>query len=555
MSSQLQTLGNAAVAQRGSPLSMSERVVQRKCACGGSPGVIGECEECNDKKLQRASRSRELKRQDDSAVPPIVNEVLRCPGEPLDRETRAFFEPRFGHDFGHVRVHADAKGAESASAVNALAYTVGRDLVFGAGLYSPGTAAGRRLLGHELTHVVQQTGAPSAPSSIVLGEKNSASEHEASRTARALDAPSLSVSVQRRVPITAQRRFRGDDDDPIHKPIIEDFRRKHGLPLSGVDEFGNPVGPTAAQIKYGEPAEALVLAGELQELIDNATWKEIRKRVYPKESAAGIERAKERKAGTLPELTGLGRTGTLERFATAVKGIQAKWTGLKPDDRVKELGNAGSNELVAADVPGFLDVGKEEMEFKGVFRPRLWKFTISKALVTSNVLPDDEAADVANTTLHESRHAEQHFLSARFSAGVNNKDADAIVAEQKIPKVIANKAVAKKFDAQTDRAVVDLGKRMFQAEVTDRAKNQAITKDDGLDDLKVKRAAAETALKKLKSFANARTIAEATKKRDELKAQIVVVEQKYTLYRNIPSEADAHEVGDAAEQAFRGWPP
>jgi hypothetical protein len=97
--------------------------VQGKCACGGSPGVSGECEECNDKKLQRASRSLELERQNDSAVPPIVNEVLRSPGEPLDRETRTFFEPRFGHDFGHVRVHADAKGAESANAVNALAYT------------------------------------------------------------------------------------------------------------------------------------------------------------------------------------------------------------------------------------------------------------------------------------------------------------------------------------------------------------------------------------------------------------------------------------------------
>jgi len=67
-------------------------------------------------------------------------------------------EPRFGHDFSQVRVHTNAKVAESARAVNALAYTVGRDVVFGVGQYAPTTSAGQRLLAHELTHVVQQQG-------------------------------------------------------------------------------------------------------------------------------------------------------------------------------------------------------------------------------------------------------------------------------------------------------------------------------------------------------------------------------------------------------------
>jgi len=90
-----------------------------------------------------------------SSVPPIVHEVLRSPGHPLDPATRAFMEPRFGHDFSRVRVHADARAAESARSVNALAYTVGRDLVFASNLYAPQTD-GRRLLAHELVHVVQQ---------------------------------------------------------------------------------------------------------------------------------------------------------------------------------------------------------------------------------------------------------------------------------------------------------------------------------------------------------------------------------------------------------------
>ncbi len=97
-------------------------------------------------------------------VPPIVREVLRSPGQPLDAATRSFMEPRFGHDFGGVRVHGDAKAAESARSVSALAYTVGRDVVFGGGQPILGTTTGRKLMAHELTHVVQQSGASSASS-------------------------------------------------------------------------------------------------------------------------------------------------------------------------------------------------------------------------------------------------------------------------------------------------------------------------------------------------------------------------------------------------------
>jgi hypothetical protein len=89
-------------------------------------------------------------------VPSIVDEVLRSSGQPLEGDTRMFMESRFAHDFSRVRVHTDARAAESAQAVNALAYTVGRDVVFGAGRYEPGTIAGKTLLAHELTHTVQQ---------------------------------------------------------------------------------------------------------------------------------------------------------------------------------------------------------------------------------------------------------------------------------------------------------------------------------------------------------------------------------------------------------------
>lgn len=77
-------------------------------------------------------------------------------GQPLPASERAFFEPRFGHDFSRVRIHADAAATASARSYGALAYTYGQDIVFGAGQYAPGTAAGRQLLAHELAHVTQQ---------------------------------------------------------------------------------------------------------------------------------------------------------------------------------------------------------------------------------------------------------------------------------------------------------------------------------------------------------------------------------------------------------------
>lgn len=134
--------------------------LQRACACGGA------CSECQPKKESQAREQLQLRRVRASdagiaAAPPFVHDVLATPGLPLDADTRAFMEPRFGYNFSQVRIHADAKASASARAVNALAYTVGQDVVFGAGQYVPGTSAGQRLLAHELTHVVQQDGGQS----------------------------------------------------------------------------------------------------------------------------------------------------------------------------------------------------------------------------------------------------------------------------------------------------------------------------------------------------------------------------------------------------------
>lgn len=167
--------------QRFPDTSGSSRLLQRKCACGSPTAAIAECDACRKKRsgLQRrglGSVERYVDGLTLGDVPPIVHQVLDEPGQPLDFTTRSFFEPRFGYDFGRVRVHADAKAAESAHVVNAHAYTVGHDIVFAAERYQPMTLAGQQLLAHELAHVVQQTriGAPPGSVSDLEAEAQSA---------------------------------------------------------------------------------------------------------------------------------------------------------------------------------------------------------------------------------------------------------------------------------------------------------------------------------------------------------------------------------------------
>jgi hypothetical protein len=95
-----------------------------------------------------------------------VHEALNSSGQPLAAETRAFFEPRFGHDFSAVRVHSDVTAARSARDMNAKAYTLGHDVVFAAGQFAPRTREGKKLLAHELTHVVQQGAVAVGPKKV-----------------------------------------------------------------------------------------------------------------------------------------------------------------------------------------------------------------------------------------------------------------------------------------------------------------------------------------------------------------------------------------------------
>ncbi len=201
---------NAAARQQVNSHGAANLLLQRKCGCGGSAGISGQCEDCqlqallvgasrsklslqkklsvgnaNDRLEQEADdiaaqvmqmrpprqagangRPSEIHRKlsransqsENEPAPAVVHQVLNRSGIPLDQEIRDFMEPRFGIDFDRVRVHNDGMAALSAQVVAARAYTVGNHIVFNQGKYAPHTDQGKTLIAHELSHVVQQSG-------------------------------------------------------------------------------------------------------------------------------------------------------------------------------------------------------------------------------------------------------------------------------------------------------------------------------------------------------------------------------------------------------------
>jgi len=426
-------------------------------------------------------------RLETAVVPATVHETLQSSGRPLERDVREYFEPRFGHDFSSVRVHDDSLAASTAEVLHARAYSTANHVVFGNGGYDPGTAEGRSLLTHELTHVVQQRGA--------------------------------ATGVIQRQPITA------------------------------------PMSPVATKETPDE------LAKDLRAVIAASTWKEVRKRIYPRESAAGVARAKERKAGNLTDLTGLGKISSLESFATDMRSVETRWateTTASPDDRAHWIGNAADKALTGASVPKLKDAKKKDMPARGEMDGSNWILNVQEKIVNQPTLTAPVgAADLSNTMLHECRHAEQMFTAARFAAGVKGLDAGHINHQTGINEDIAKEAVSMKMDpSAAPTTEKKLGETMFQAMGPDHDKNQKI--EDGMS-AEVKAldktvAEATDAADKLDAKATPSTIAKARQERTALKQEVAKVEKQYSLYRAVPQEADAHEVGDAEEQAFRGWP-
>jgi hypothetical protein len=133
---------------------------------GAPPQISRKCAACEEEEQHHLQTKRQKSASFDPRGLDLVDDVLASSGEPLGDVSRTFFEPRFQRDFSDVRVHTDPTAGASARAIGALAYTVGRDIVFAPGRYSPASAAGRDLLAHELAHVVQQGQSQAVPTVV-----------------------------------------------------------------------------------------------------------------------------------------------------------------------------------------------------------------------------------------------------------------------------------------------------------------------------------------------------------------------------------------------------
>jgi hypothetical protein len=177
-------------------------MLQRRCACGGPESAPGECADCRQKSGGELHRAAEGDPAPEYA-PDIVHDVLRSPGEPLQVDSRHRFEALLGGEFSGVRLHTGQKASESAAAVGAAAYAVGKQIVFGPGYGPYGSGDSERLLAHELTHVMQWGDQP-IPARLPVASQNSAAEREA-RAHRAR-AGAHAGSLQRAVRVCDEYR-------------------------------------------------------------------------------------------------------------------------------------------------------------------------------------------------------------------------------------------------------------------------------------------------------------------------------------------------------------
>ncbi|CAG0930516.1 hypothetical protein TFLX_01799 [Thermoflexales bacterium] len=353
-------------------------LLQRQCACGQHSGNGSECDECRRKREGTLQRTA-IDSSSGLEVPPIVHEVLRSPGQPLEAKTRAFVEPRFGYDlsrvrthaarslsassalsvnrpgdeceqeadqvansvtqaqlptqtftpsydFGQVRVHTDAQAAKSARAVNALAYTVGRDVVFAAGQYAPGTATGQHLLAHELTHVVQQAN-PSGPAPL---------QRQVDPAAPAPAAGGLTLEMLRQIArqLRAAMAGWGTDEEAIYSALA-------GRTQDQVNEIARV---------YGEMYKGRDLLADLQDELNESEMKHLA--IFSPTAAPGAEGTPAEQQAGLADMVAAQLDKAMKGSGTDEESIYAALTGRTPTERqaIKDAYQRRTRRALEADL-------------------------------------------------------------------------------------------------------------------------------------------------------------------------------------------------------------
>ncbi len=327
----------------------------------------------------------------------------------------------------------------------------------------------------------------------------------------------------------------GVADDPfgLHLPTAE---------TRFVDEDGSP--PT------GGATDRHTIAAELKRLIERAAWSKLRPKAWADAAGGPAARAKERRRGEVPDLSGTGSVLAMDRLATGVRATQTTWRTLATLDRAERLLHTVQAVLAGADMPPPIAFKLIPMRPNpGGFDFRTWTLVLREELVAAKQLDHAAAADLTNMLAHELRHAEQYYLTARWMAAQGTSPTEIAVALDRMhPGTVAH-AAARGLAGLAGPGLA-LAAEMHGALVTDRAANARRDADTGYDAMEEARHRAGDVLAHLLADPPTATQAEGRAMVRELTARIEDVMQKYREYRDIPYERDAHDVGAGATAAY-----
>ncbi|HEX8112118.1 MAG TPA: hypothetical protein VF516_30505 [Kofleriaceae bacterium] len=318
------------------------------------------------------------------------------------------------------------------------------------------------------------------------------------------------------------------------------------------------------------------LIAQLQQLIHDSDWdNQLRPQIYARAAQPIRERADARRQAqqqnnhpqqndpqqpAVPDLTGLGSVLRIDAFARGIKQIQQDWGTLgAPHARAQALCNACNTALRDIGVYPISDVEAHPMEPRGAFNRKQWKLIFREQTLSQPApLGGREAAGIADTALHETRHCEQHFRVARYLAG-QRQSAKTIAAQREIPIAVAQAAAEHPLTCQngTSQEIQEAKQWKQQFGAKDQVQHDHhIAGETGqeIEHLAQRRAAAQQALTDLQDHQTPHDLQRARLAARALAAQIAAVRKVYAAYRAIPWEADAHEVGVSSARAFE-WLP
>jgi hypothetical protein len=343
-------------------------MLRRKCGCGEAAHQDGECEGCRKKKEQALHRCA-CGSPSVTRVPAIVHDVLVQPGHPLEPDVRSQMESRFGHDLSGVRVHDGGAAAASARAVDALAYTVGRDIVFARGQYRPASPEGRRLLAHELVHAVAHGGSGGRPE--VVAPANDDTEIEAEQLAARLTGSAETVP-SRPAPPALRRTLKVEKPataipNPTGKGVVQTNGDTIQQYLTTISPEGHPkVDPASGDVTMSKAAcggyPGSIAAGaeegyRIGHLIGSVGDRIPGLGVVTGTIGGGIGALVGAVGGLIPSSTPTGSSCLCDMVASKnswrILVDDVNWPGTKPDDQAKADGKVpgGSGGVVTAPSP------------------------------------------------------------------------------------------------------------------------------------------------------------------------------------------------------------